>query len=181
MRGAASDKCVQILCAFIVLVLLLCVVLAAIGADQGRMNVPDEVRSNNRWNWNWKGGCVQQDQFQVHDFSLQADSEQTRRRRWIGSSRYWARPPHQRGKHRWSDPLMLTRDSPFRMFTLLRCCWSTSISRGEYIRDRSPACSWKMHCNSCSSRVLDNYNERWDEATIKDFLLLHGWRFLFSY
>ncbi|CAD7943761.1 unnamed protein product [Amoebophrya sp. A25] len=45
MRGAASDKCVQILCAFIVLVILLCIILAAVGADQGRMNVPDEVRS----------------------------------------------------------------------------------------------------------------------------------------
>ena len=43
-KGAAGDRCVQLLCVFISLALLLCLVLAMIGGDGGEMNVPDEVR-----------------------------------------------------------------------------------------------------------------------------------------
>jgi len=45
-RGAASDRCVQILCCVIVVAIILCVILAMTGKDQGRTNMPDEVRNN---------------------------------------------------------------------------------------------------------------------------------------
>ena len=43
-RGAASDRCVQLLCFFITLAVLACIVMAAMGYDEGKFNLPDEVR-----------------------------------------------------------------------------------------------------------------------------------------
>ena len=45
-RGAASDRCVQILCAMITLALIIMIVLVATGADDGKLNAPDEVKGD---------------------------------------------------------------------------------------------------------------------------------------
>ena len=47
-RGAASDRCVQILCGFITLSLCALLLFAAMGYDDGQLLVPREVRPNNR-------------------------------------------------------------------------------------------------------------------------------------
>jgi len=47
-RGAASDRLIWILCALITVALMVMIVLAAIGKDGGKLNVPDEVRQVGR-------------------------------------------------------------------------------------------------------------------------------------
>mmetsp|Transcript_90820 Transcript_90820/g.234521 ORF Transcript_90820/g.234521 Transcript_90820/m.234521 type:complete len:281 (+) Transcript_90820:1-843(+) len=47
-RGAAKDRCIQMLCALITIAVLIMVVLAMTGRDGGSLNMPDQVRQVGR-------------------------------------------------------------------------------------------------------------------------------------